>query len=460
MLLASYGPIICLGTVETMLKQVPYFRGRNETHKVKEVEDGVLGSIVLSALAVLLLSVAAPFVIASISRELPVALIMMILLSVGVSYFSAFYYNRFAAYENFKATGLIEFLRSLAALLLVGGLGWIWGLNGAVIGYLVHEVIICLVSILLNVGLHGRVHPSFRRNLLIHAVRVGFPITIVWWIVILQNSVDRVVIGSLLGPLAVGYYGLGTSVVSLLLIVPIVVGRVLYPKVNKEMGQGADLESMRRLVMSPTLALGTLLANLQVVMLVAMPLVYNEVLPKYRPGLFAGEIIIVGSYFGCLLRNGANYLISANKQALFLKYIFVSLAFNIVANVVLVESGWGIEGVAVGTSVSGLLLNTLVWRRVLLNLEFSEKSVWTQIAGLYLPIIVLVISILVLRGMHHGFLETTDGFSLLLDALLLVILNCTLTCFPLYRNEMPGWRALLVRGKTGTQATSVADPVH
>src|SRR5207245_1919657 len=49
LLIVSYSPIFCLGTLEAMLKEVPFYRGRNDLSRVREIEDGVLGSIVLAA---------------------------------------------------------------------------------------------------------------------------------------------------------------------------------------------------------------------------------------------------------------------------------------------------------------------------------------------------------------------------------------------------------------------------
>jgi len=45
-------------------------------------------------------------------------------------------------------------------------------------------------------------------------VRIGFPITIVWWVLAFQSSTDRLVSAYFLGKTATGYYGLGLSFVA------------------------------------------------------------------------------------------------------------------------------------------------------------------------------------------------------------------------------------------------------
>lgn len=440
MLVVSYSPIVSLGTVETLLKQVPYFLGRNSHARVREVEGAVIGSLILSAAVFVGIAFAAPFLTALTSVGFEPFFVVVVALTIAVSCFSAYFYHRFAAYENFKATGSMDFLRGVVALICIGGMAWGWGLSGAVVGYSFHEAIMCVVLSLVNVRAYGGVRPSFRRDLLLNAVRVGFPITLLWWSLALTGSVDRVVLGGLLGSEAVGYFGLGISVTSLLALLPMVVGRVLYPRVNRRVAETPGSEAMKQVVIAPTLALSTLLVNLQVVLLVAMPFLYTWILPKYRPGLLAGQILVVGSFFACLLRNGANYLIADNQERVFLFYIAGTLISTALFDVSLVKTGFGIEGVALGTSLAGLLLTTLVWRRVLKSLGFASRRAWAVLVGLYLPHMVLVVAVVCLRLIYHSSFQTLDLFTgLICCVVLLVSINAALFCFPWHRREMLGW---------------------
>ncbi len=439
MLVASYSPIVCLGTVETLLKQVPFYSGRGESHNIHEVEDSVMGSVAIASAIVISVALVSWCILPSISWGINTFLLVMMFMASAVSFVSAYFYNRFAAYENFKAAGTMDFLRSALALLFVGGMAWIWGLRGAVIGYLIHETTTCFLTALINIHTQGIVGIVFRRDLLIQAVRVGFPITLLWWVLTLTGTVDRVVLGSLLGPLAVGHYGLAISVVNVLYLLPMVVGRVLYPKVNKQFGQDSGSASMRHVMLAPTLALGAMLANLQLALLVIMPFLYNQLLPKYQPGLKAGEILMLGSFFACLMRNGANYLIAINQQRVFLKYIVVTLAFNIVSDVSLVKAGFGISGVALGTSFAGLLLTSFVWRKVLLSLDYLPRQVWAKLTTLYLPFIVLLTLASAWCLINNSAFQVFNGLEIAIGISLFILLNGSLYCLPVYRSEMKSW---------------------
>lgn len=445
LLIVSYSPIVGLGTLEAMVKEVPFYLGRNDLPKVREVEAGVFGSAVLAALVYLALGLVGLLVLPAEFLGAGPMLLSLVFLALTLSAFTSYFYWRFCAYENFKSVASLDFCRSLLAVFLIGGMAWVWGVPGAVVGYLVHEAGVCLAAAWLSIREHGRPGISFRPELLWHAVRVGFPITLLWWVLILQGSVDRVVLGSLLGASAVGYFGFGLSLAGLLGLLPTVVARVLYPKVSKQFGVESDPDAMKALVLGPTLALAALMANLQLLLLASMPIIYNTVLPKYQPGLAAGQILLLGSFFLCLLRNGANYLIATHKERSFLKYLLLTLVFNVVADVSFVKAGLGLEGVAVGTSLAGLILTTLVWRRVLLDLGCALADVWTKLFALYLPVMALAAGVLSFRLIWAPFLRDCDAISIGVTIGLFTLVNGAIYLCPLYRSELPGWRRVLLK---------------
>jgi O-antigen/teichoic acid export membrane protein len=80
LLIISYAPIATFGTMDALLKQFPYFIGKGELARAKEVEDDVLGSVVLSAILVLIVGFTFHFFIKSQSVEflLPILRVMFI----------------------------------------------------------------------------------------------------------------------------------------------------------------------------------------------------------------------------------------------------------------------------------------------------------------------------------------------------------------------------------------------
>src|SRR5215475_7937788 len=95
-IMISYGPILCLGAVETLLKEVPYLKGANQLQRVRIVESGVMGAIVLSAGVALLLGFIAPFVFPAELLGIPRNMIWAVSTTIAASLFSGYFYHRSA----------------------------------------------------------------------------------------------------------------------------------------------------------------------------------------------------------------------------------------------------------------------------------------------------------------------------------------------------------------------------
>ena len=382
-MIVTLSPIVCLGTVEALLKQVPYFRGKGDQEGLRRVEETVFATMALSAMLV-----AAVFLVGH--RLLPLKFVQENLLLAqftaaagAIAFFKAFYYHRCAAYEDFRSVSLIDCLQSLLGFFLVLLLAWRWGLTGGVVGYFIGEALTWVTAGWICAKAHGSVRPRFQSSLMLNAVRVGFPITIIWWVYALQATVGRMTSISFLGNTQTGYYGAGSSLAMLFALVPNTIGRVFYPRVNAQVGGKAGLSGLRDSVVLPTSAIALVLPLTQVVIFFLLPVIYNDLLPKYRDGLVCAQILILGAFFVGLIRNGANYLIAVDMQMRLMKYVLFSLIANGLGCLLSVWAGFGINGIAVAASAASGLLASLIWNRVFLELGYERKHQASIFAGFY-----------------------------------------------------------------------------
>lgn len=416
-LIVTLSPIVCLGAVEALLKQVPFFRGKNDPAGLRRIEESVFATMAISAALVAGLFLAA-------GRWLPfrfvhdnLMLAQLTASAAAISLFTAFYYHRCAAYEDFRSVSLIDSLQSLASFTCVLGLGWKWGLAGAAVGYFLGECVTWAWASFLCGRRHGSVSPGFQPTLMGRAVRVGFPITIIWWVYALQTTVGRMVAISFLGNIPTGYYGAGSSMAMLFALVPNTIGRVFYPRINAQVGQKAGLHGIRESVVMPTAAMAFAIPVAQIVVFYLLPLVYNDFLPKYKAGLTCGQILILGAFFVGLIRNGANYLIAVDLQMRLMKYVMLSLVANTVGCLVFVSLGFGINGIAVAASLASALLASLIWRRVFLELGYERKSQLNVLANFYLPFLATLLAIALVNVGFSG----VSGYSRVLVPVKMVL---------------------------------------
>jgi O-antigen/teichoic acid export membrane protein len=446
---ASLSPIVCLGTVEALLKRVPFFRGRGDAEGLRKVESSVLGTIILAAAALAILFLGFPGLVPSHFVHENLTVVQLTAIAAGISFFGAFYYQRLAAYENFKAAGFVDSVRSVISAVCVLAFAWRWGLLGGVVGGLLSEILGGVACGLVSRKAHGPVRPSFQPGLMADAVRVGFPITIIWWIYIIHANVGRITAVSFLGNTQTGYYGVGSAMAVIFALVPNTIGRVFYPRVNAQVGANASLGDLRASVVVPTAALALVLPVAQLLVFYLLPFVYEGFLPKYREGLTCAQILILGAFFVGLIRNGANYLIAIDQQLRLMKYVAISVVANGAGSVVLASLGYGINGIAAATSLASALLALLIWNRVFVELQYVHASRVSTMLNICLPFAGLVFAV----GLIHVGTQGVGHSNLLLSLQMIAavcIYAAVIMVFPTTRAHARdlGRRALkLVNGR-------------
>jgi len=394
LMIGAFSPIICLGTVETLLKEYPFYVGKKEIDKAKKLESGVIGSIVIASSFVFFLAIILPTIIPYHWAVGWVVHIRIMMASAGIALFSAFLYHRFAAHQNFKIVAFLDSFRSALIFLILVSFSWLWGVIGTVIGFFLVESIVCLVSFILSIRNCGRLKIYIDISYLWYLIKIGLPISIVWWAYIIQVSVDRGMSMYFLGKEPTGFYSLGMSITSLFILFPQVIGRVLYPKVNESVGRGAGKAEIDMVVMLPTRALSILTPVASMVLIFILPLLYKNIFNKYYPGLLSAQVLLMGVSFICIIRGGINYLVSTNRQNKLLYYMLVSISINIVLNYMLVMSGLNIFGISISTVISGVVLCTFIWVDVFTGLIYKTKKVYVEILKLYFPILFMIFIVL------------------------------------------------------------------
>jgi O-antigen/teichoic acid export membrane protein len=246
---------------------------------------------------------------------------------------------------------------------------------------------------------------------------------------------------SMLGKTQTGYYGLGSNIIGMLILIPQVVSRVLYPRINEGVGKSLSKQDIATLVIIPARALTLLLPLLAGILILAAPPLYVHVFPKYLPGLISAQILLFGAFFTCMISNGANYLIAHNRQNVILAYAVVSLAINIAGNIFLINYGLGINGIAISASFSGALLTSLIWKEVFRHMGFNFIEQIKQIVSLYSPfLILLIVGIFLLVFFNNGLrLPLVSCFSTVAFTCLYLLLIATVPPFPKWFKEIYGF---------------------
>jgi len=110
----SLSSIFCLGTVETLVKKLPFYIGKEEFDKARQLESDVLGSVMIASFFLLMIGFSTVYFI-----HLPInfivyrSCVILTIFASAVSLLSSFYYFSLTAFQNFKMVSLIDTARSL-----------------------------------------------------------------------------------------------------------------------------------------------------------------------------------------------------------------------------------------------------------------------------------------------------------------------------------------------------------
>jgi O-antigen/teichoic acid export membrane protein len=390
LLIVYYAPIFALGTVEALLREYPYYVGKGDRTSARGIEDAVFTSILAASCFLIVLSTATCLLvriemIGEYREE-----IYIIAISSAIYLISSFFFHRFAAHQIFNAYSIVECVRAIAMLAAVLSMAALWSIRGAVYGYLLTEVIVCTVSVIASVRLCGSVNLSADYKQMWRAVKIGLPITIVWWALTFQTSVDRIVASYFLGAAATGHYGLGLSIVSAILIIPQAVNRVLYPRINEGVGKQAGREEMAAVIIVPLRMLSVVLPFLVGLCVLIVPFVYETEFPRYMPGMESAVILLLGVIFIGVTGNGVNYLIAEDKQYYLLVLVVINILLNMALSISLVHVGLSITGIAISTVITTGMLTMLIWNKVLKTMGYDGNARIKNLSGMLYPIAILV----------------------------------------------------------------------
>jgi len=398
LLIYAYSGLFTFGVLESLMKLYPFYYGSKDRINANAVEENSFVVILLGSITLTLSGLIFTYFISDNTLKLYVTM-MTVTSSIGL--ISSYNYYRMAAHQFFQAVSILESMRAMGMILIVVPFTYMWSLNGAVRGAIINESLLCMMSLYWNNKKWGKVRIHSNITNVIKLIKIGMPITLFWWTFILQGSIDRILSIRFLGPSETGIYGLGVSIQSLIIMLPAAIGRVISPKINEKAGAGSSSDELMKLVILPARVISVFVPQMIGVIYLSIPIIYCSLLPKYASGMLAGQILVFGAYFIAMIRIGTNYLVAVDKQNKLYKYILLCLICNITLNMLLINYGFGITGLALGSSLSAFLLTTTIWLEVYKLMGMAIHAQIKELFILYLPFILSSVILFIINNVKY-----------------------------------------------------------
>jgi O-antigen/teichoic acid export membrane protein len=309
-LVGSYASFLSLGAMQAAEREIPIAIARGDEAGARSLElAGTAVALVVSALAC-----AALFAFGVIrSRTDPLFGAALICSSIVLltSQIGAWATIRLRTRLRFTALGWSGAACTVAGSLLtvfgaaIGGAGG--ALAGLVIAAVAQAIVLAKVSRIGGLAMPPR--RSFRHLAVLSPAFFAYGVTAT-----LLMSVDQLAVGTILGATSLGLYSAAYLGNAFVLRIPTLIGTVIYPRLQRELGATADARRVFAMASRTTDALVIAMPLLVATFFVTLPTLVFLALPEFREAIGPMRLLLVGVTGLAFGMPGAHYLVTINRQ--------------------------------------------------------------------------------------------------------------------------------------------------
>lgn len=350
-LVGSYASFLSLGAMQAADREIPKAIARGDEEEARSLElAGVAVALTVSALAC-----AAFFAIgvlrSSTDPLLGAALVCasIVLLTQQIGAWATI---RLRTRLRFTALGWSGAACAVAGSLLTVVGAAVGGAAGALVGVVIAAV--AQAAVLARVARIGGLAMPPRRSL--RHLAVLSPSFFAYGVTAtLLMSVDQLAVGFILGTTSLGLYSAAYLGNAFVLRVPTLIGTVIYPRLQRELGATADAGRVFAMTSRTTGALVIAMPVLVATFFVALPALVFLALPEFREAIGPMRLLLVGVTGLAFGMPAAHYLVTVNRQWRQVAISMLALATMAGAYLVAGASGMMSLQVAAGVDVVAYL---------------------------------------------------------------------------------------------------------
>lgn len=354
-LVLSYGMNSHFGVLNAMNRDVPYYLGAGNMEKIEEIQNISLGAICVSSLSLAAIVFLVSYLSDSDTETVNgLRFIALILIS---QQFYLFYQMLLKSHHLFGFMSIQQTLFSVLTVLVVLPLTYYFRFDGFLAGQLIVNLAI-LGYISRKIPITAS--PVFNRKTAWELSKTGFPIMMAGVAYGIMTTVDRMAILKYLGKEQMGYYSLSVMAAGMLLLLPMTVAQIIYPRMSRKFGETRQADALMPLIYRPTFHLMWIMALMLFGVYFMFPPLIGYFLPEYVKGIASLKIMIVGVYFLSLVGGFANFLNTVGLQNIYLSIQLLAIIMAVLFCGLSLKLNLGIEGIAGATSLTYIIYASLL----------------------------------------------------------------------------------------------------
>ncbi len=383
-----------LGVFTAIEVKIPYLRGKNENAELQNMRNVAFTfAIVLSVI----LSIAALTASIILACRLPVEIIFgirVLALIVPATLFYNLYIVMLRADKGFLLISKATIFNSVAMLISVSALTYFFKLKGIYFATL-------LATSVSWFYMYFKTKYNLKLNFNIRLIKVladvGLPILLGGVVYTVLLSIDKIMIMKYLGPAALGYYSIAMLAMTYTHNFPRLFGIVILPTMQEEFGKSDSRKHILEYVKQPSFILAYLFPIVLAAAYFGIPILVHYLLPKYIPGIDSMKILLFGCFFISLVPLTHNFVVAINKQMVLIPLTLAAVIAGIGVNYLAIKMGYGIAGVALGTSIAYFIYFAMMFFFALIHCD-KLASVIKSFLKICLP---LFYALIIIVGLEY-----------------------------------------------------------
>jgi O-antigen/teichoic acid export membrane protein len=270
--------------------------------------------------------------------------------------------------QRFYELSINQMLYGVTAAIFGIMLVYYFSFRGLLISLMIADMI-CICYLILKEKKLPKVKISFKHYW--QLLKIGFPMMILFILLMSLSSVDRTLILTMISEKALGYYGIATVATGVIATIPQAIHSVTIAPIMEKIGRNKKSQSIKNYLDKPMLLLAFLLPILICCLYFSIHIPIKYFLYKYIPSIPVVKILLIGAYFEAVATPSLSIALALNKQIQLIFIVLPVVGLNFVLNFMFIKTGWGLNGVAAGTSISFFVYFCVI--QYFAQLQFKEN---------------------------------------------------------------------------------------
>ena len=383
--ITTYGMYTSLGIKNALVREVPQCIGAKKIEEAKNLEDITFSFVVFASLIGAVVIWLLSFFLFTDPLLKTGMKIIAVLVFMTQMYNMVIHILR--ARKQISMLSKVVVLNSLFVAVLALPCAYFFDVNGFAAGMVIATA---LSFYLAKRWANIRFTLNFDWARICYMLQIGLAMLLVSIIFRTFLDIDKIMIGKMLGIEQLGLYTIGIMAVRQIGSLPRFFNIVIFSHIQEKYGATKDVMDIKEMILKPTYLISRLgPIFLGVVIFLTQPIVLY-VLPQFKDGLGVMKILVLGYFFIVVNEMSSTLLFTINKQRLLVPLYGVMVAASICLNYLFILFGWGIAGVALGTSISYFLFFLLVFTYAACHI-----MEWTSIVRFHFEILIFYIYFLI-----------------------------------------------------------------